>query len=150
MNGLHLFAVAGGSAITGGMGFLYHCRRKVAEANRSDWQSKTRNYNSSALGASGAVMGVGALTACLMPNAPMQLMLIPITFPLWGICCRLRLDRLVLPGFAYFVYRSCWSFGRIGVWCCILLGLYEKISSGCVEERRANDQKKISADLDYV
>ena len=83
MNGLHLFAVAGGSAITGGMGFLYHRRRKVAEANRSDWQSKTRNYNSSALGASGAVMGVGALTACLMPNAPMQLMLIPITFPLW-------------------------------------------------------------------
>ena len=80
---VYTWNVAGGSAITGGMGFLYHRRRKVAEANRSDWQSKTRNYNSSALGASGAVMGVGALTACLMPNAPMQLMLIPITFPLW-------------------------------------------------------------------
>lgn len=83
MNGLHLFAVAGGSAVTGGLGFLYHRRTKIAAASRNDWQSKTRNYNSAALGASGAVMGVGALTACMIPNAPMQLMLIPITFPLW-------------------------------------------------------------------
>lgn len=83
MNGLHLFAVAGGSAISGGLGFLYHRKQKIKEAGRSDWQSKTRNYNSAALGASGAVMGVGALTACLVPNAPMQLMLIPISFPLW-------------------------------------------------------------------
>jgi membrane associated rhomboid family serine protease len=83
MNGLHLFAVAGGSAVTGGFGFLYHRKRKVQEASRGDWQTKTKNYNSAALGASGAVMGVGAVTACLVPNAPMQLMLIPITFPLW-------------------------------------------------------------------
>ncbi|KAI4800408.1 hypothetical protein E4T44_11745 [Aureobasidium sp. EXF-8845] len=83
MNGLHLFAVAGGSAVTGGLGFLYHRKRKVQEAGRGDWQTKTKNYNSAALGASGAVMGVGALTACMVPNAPMQLMLIPITFPLW-------------------------------------------------------------------
>ncbi|KAI4719191.1 hypothetical protein E4T48_04522 [Aureobasidium sp. EXF-10727] len=83
MSGLHLAAVAGGSAVTGSLGFIYHRKTKIAEAGRGDWQSKTRNYNSAALGASGAVMGVGALTACLVPNAPMQLMLIPITFPLW-------------------------------------------------------------------
>ncbi|KAI5242151.1 hypothetical protein E4T42_07755 [Aureobasidium subglaciale] len=84
MNGLHLFAVAGGSAVMGGFGFLYHRKRKISESSSpSDWQNKTRNYNSSALGASGAVMGIGALTACMVPNAPMQLMLIPITFPLW-------------------------------------------------------------------
>ncbi|CAD0082641.1 unnamed protein product [Aureobasidium vineae] len=59
MSGLHLAAVAGGSAVTGGLGFLYHRKTKIAEAGRGDWQSRSRNYNSAALGASGAVMGMG-------------------------------------------------------------------------------------------
>ncbi|KAI5272229.1 hypothetical protein E4T47_04406 [Aureobasidium subglaciale] len=82
-NMLSLYNFCRGSAVMGGFGFLYHRKRKISESSPSDWQNKTRNYNSSALGASGAVMGIGALTACMVPNAPMQLMLIPITFPLW-------------------------------------------------------------------
>lgn len=82
VNGVHLFAIAAGSAISGGLGFLYHRRTKVREAGR-DWQRSSQNYNSSALGASGAVMGVGAAAACLVPSARMQFMFIPISFPLW-------------------------------------------------------------------
>ena len=82
MNGLHIFAIAAGSAISGGLGFLWHRKNQIREA-QGNWQMAARNYNSSALGASGAVMGVGAVTACLIPKAPVQLMLIPISFPLW-------------------------------------------------------------------
>jgi membrane associated rhomboid family serine protease len=82
MSALHIFAIAGGSAITGGLGFLSHRRSKIAAAG-GDRQLAVRNYQTSALGASGAVMGIGAVTACLVPNAQMQLMFIPIAFPLW-------------------------------------------------------------------
>ena len=55
-------AVLAGSAIAGNIGFLYHQSAKR--------QSASQTYG---LGASGAVMGVGAASALLVPRAPMLL-----------------------------------------------------------------------------
>lgn len=55
-------AILGGSAIAGNIGFLYHQSAKQQYARKT--------YG---LGASGAVMGVGAAAALLLPTAPMLL-----------------------------------------------------------------------------
>ncbi|KAF2481869.1 hypothetical protein BDY17DRAFT_325379 [Neohortaea acidophila] len=63
-----------GSGLAGSAAWLYHLH--------SPGSDRINRY-ASALGASGAVMGAGAVATCLMPFAPMQMMFIPINIPLW-------------------------------------------------------------------
>ncbi|KAF2769008.1 rhomboid-domain-containing protein [Teratosphaeria nubilosa] len=59
-----------GSALVGSLAMLYHYRTR-------------RGDSRSALGASGAVMGLGSAATCLMPFSKWTLMFIPIPMPLW-------------------------------------------------------------------
>lgn len=78
-----------GSAIAGSAAWAYHHafikpdpRQKHVIMNSHVMRAKDMD---TAIGASGMVMGAGAVAACLAPFAPMQLMFIPINIPLWGI-----------------------------------------------------------------
>ena len=71
-----------GPAVSGAAGYLWHQRDKMRRSGRGN-QMMSAAYYQSALGASGVVMGVSAVATCLLPRAPIQLMLIPISFPLW-------------------------------------------------------------------
>lgn len=66
---LHICTTAALSAIMGGYFQLQTWR----------FQHRERAY---ALGASGAVMGLGMAATCLVPLAPMQIMFIPVSIPL--------------------------------------------------------------------
>lgn len=72
IDGRHLAALIIGSGIMGGLGTLYHDSNKPLHKRRP------------ALGASGAVMGVGAAAALLVPGAQMAVMGI-IPLPLWAV-----------------------------------------------------------------
>lgn len=73
---LPLSALCIGSALAGSLSFAYHL-----QSQNSGKPTSLR----SGLGASGMVMGVGAVATCLAPFAPMQIMFIPINIPLWMI-----------------------------------------------------------------
>lgn len=95
IGGLHILAIAFGSSILGSGGWLLQQKGKLDMARQtspSRWAGgnsfdavAARAYQSVALGASGVVLGVGAVATCLLPKIPLQLMFIPIGIPLWAI-----------------------------------------------------------------
>ena len=94
IGGWHIISIALASALAGSGGWLWQQKQKLASlspvtssrwANGRSSAAATQAYHGSALGASGSVMGVGAVATCLLPNMPITLMLIPIGIPLWII-----------------------------------------------------------------
>ena len=83
IHGGHIIGVALGAAIAGSGSFLLQQRALMSASNSIS--DRARAYNSSAIGASGAVMGLSALATCFVPTTPMNLMFIPIPIPLWVI-----------------------------------------------------------------
>lgn len=79
----HLLAVCLGGAIAGSAGFLAHAAMNAPKLGTLYSESYQYGVIRAGLGASGMVMAVGAAAACLIPHAPMQLMMIPISIPLW-------------------------------------------------------------------
>lgn len=81
---LHVIGVTIGSAIAGNAAWLYHTEYQ-SPSRDSRWSSNViqSQHLKSALGASGVVMGAGAVATCLMPTAPMNFMFIPVAIPLW-------------------------------------------------------------------
>ncbi|KAF2166207.1 hypothetical protein M409DRAFT_66698 [Zasmidium cellare ATCC 36951] len=90
----HVIALAVGSAAAGSVAWLYHLR--TSKRPQSTIQKSKGVFSSFGggqiarhiyvgLGASGMVMGLGAAATCLRPSAPMNLMFIPISIPLWAI-----------------------------------------------------------------
>ena len=88
IGGVHVLSMGIGSAIAGSLAWLYHQKYRDSNSRDRKWgpyaQHGIRGLNvQSGLGASGMVMGAAAVATCLMPLAPMHLMLIPIPIPLW-------------------------------------------------------------------
>lgn len=98
IGGVHVLAIAVGSGLAGSGGWLYQQKLKFdslrsTSSSSSIWgrgkghqtigSAATRVYVSSALGASGGVMGIGAVATGLFPFVPLQLMFIPVGIPLW-------------------------------------------------------------------
>ena len=81
----HTFAISMGSAVVGSYAFLYHRQQKTPEPQKGIFgQQIVRSGDLyQGLGASGMVMGAGAVATCLRPFTPMNLMFIPIPVPLW-------------------------------------------------------------------
>ncbi|KAK4542385.1 hypothetical protein LTR36_006842 [Oleoguttula mirabilis] len=83
---VHVISLSVGSAIAGSVSWLYYPKGANPTRDRR-WGSnatQVRQVNV-AQGASGMVMGAAATAACLMPFAPMYLMLIPVPIPLWVV-----------------------------------------------------------------
>lgn len=96
IGGGHILLLALGSALAGSGGWVWQQKLRLdtirsSSSSRGWGQSQTYNsaasriYSASALGASGVVMGVGAVATCLIPTMPIQLMFIPIGIPLWVV-----------------------------------------------------------------
>ena len=87
----HIFSLAITSALAGSAGWLYHRQTKVAAKPDLRFGPNAiplaATTSASALGASGAVMGMAASAALLTPRAPMNMMFIPIAIPLWVLAC---------------------------------------------------------------
>ena len=83
----HVISLCLGSAITGSFAFLYTHGLTEPPTNNKFPNAiiGTGQVQFSALGASGMVMGAGLVATCLMPRAPISLMLPPITLPLWAL-----------------------------------------------------------------
>ncbi|KAI7302326.1 hypothetical protein KC326_g9001 [Hortaea werneckii] len=100
----HIIFLATGSALAGSLGFLYHdASRRQTQAQAPDTpigrtisgpnRQITRGIpgaspvgprsSSSALGASGIVLGFGAAATCLAPFTSMSVMFLPVPVPLW-------------------------------------------------------------------
>jgi membrane associated rhomboid family serine protease len=85
----HIVSIVLGSAVAGSAAMYYQKSQTTPtiQSGRLN-SSRTRVVNRriwQGLGASGAVMGMGAVATCLSPFAPMSLMFIPIPIPLWGL-----------------------------------------------------------------
>lgn len=85
---LQTATVAIGSALASSFAFLYHQQTSKPAASRAKKNPFSSGYNQVAvqtvgLGASGVVMGLSAVTTCLMPLAPMRFMFIPVSLPLF-------------------------------------------------------------------
>ncbi|KAK5114363.1 hypothetical protein LTR62_002615 [Meristemomyces frigidus] len=84
----HMLFLSLGSGIAGSVAWLGQ-KASSTPVKQSGWFGSTTQrggrVSEVALGASGLVMGAGAVAACLMPFAPMSLMFIPIPIPLWAI-----------------------------------------------------------------
>lgn len=93
---MHILAIALGSAVAGSGGFLLNQKAKIinsaATRIRNFGNMRSSPQYASAIGASGAVMGVSAVATCLLPTMPISIFLIPISIPLW----------LVTAGYALF------------------------------------------------
>lgn len=85
LHGLHILAIALGSAAAGSAGFLMQQKAKIPKtATMRNWSNAVRSSQyASALGASGAVMGVSAVATCLLPTMRVSFLFIPIGIPLW-------------------------------------------------------------------
>ncbi|KAI6992144.1 hypothetical protein KC359_g5832 [Hortaea werneckii] len=106
INPLHIILLATGSALAGSLGFLYHDSRRqqsdqggttkligrtvegphrqIARGIPGGAQSGVETPSrSSALGASGIVLGFGAAATCLAPFTRMAVMFLPVPVPLW-------------------------------------------------------------------
>lgn len=75
-----------GAGWTGSIGFFTQQQAKIQRDQQTGDVMRLRQDRAQpALGASGAVMGLGALATCFAPKLPMQLMFIPIGIPLWVV-----------------------------------------------------------------
>lgn len=92
IGGGHVLALALASALCGSGGWLLQQKARLDAVGgwTKGWGKSSFNsaaagqvYYSSALGASGAVMGVGAVATCLLPTMRISLMFIPVGIPLW-------------------------------------------------------------------
>ena len=83
LHGGHVAAVMLGSAVSGSIGFVVSQRAKMARLPPG--MERVHAYRTSALGASGSVMGLAAVTTCFYPTVPVNLMFIPIGIPLWVV-----------------------------------------------------------------
>jgi len=83
LHGGHILGVALGAGIIGSTSFVMQQKTRMAAS--TSFSDRSQAYNSSALGASGSVMGLAAVATCFFPTAPMSLMFIPIPIPLWVI-----------------------------------------------------------------
>ncbi|KAK3715548.1 hypothetical protein LTR37_007036 [Vermiconidia calcicola] len=81
---LHVLSLCFGSAVMSSGAWLYQQQLRTPNQRQTILGGKiTTATTRSALGASGMVMGAGAAAACLMPFAPIQVFLIPVSIPLW-------------------------------------------------------------------
>jgi len=83
VHGGHILGVALGAAIAGSGSYVLQQQARISASKNP--LERSQAYNSAALGASGAVMGLSALATCFLPTVPMNLMFIPIPIPLWII-----------------------------------------------------------------
>jgi len=83
LHGGHVLAVALGSGLAGSAGYVL--QHKAAAKNSKGRMEYMQHYQASALGASGAVMGLSAVATCFLPSMPLSLMFIPIPIPLWAV-----------------------------------------------------------------
>lgn len=85
MKGRHTAALCLFTGVASSAAWAYHhAFLKPDDRGRARFGGRviTTKDLDSALGASGMVMGVGAVAACLAPTLPVQLMFIPIPMPL--------------------------------------------------------------------
>lgn len=74
------------SSLSSSLGYRFVQLWKSKQAlARGDTREATRAINTPAIGASGGVMGLGALATCFAPYTPLNIMFIPIAIPLWGV-----------------------------------------------------------------
>lgn len=78
-----MLLVALGSGLAGSAGYVL--QHKAAAKGSKNRIEALQHYQASALGASGAVMGLSAVATCFLPQMPLQLMFIPIPIPLWAV-----------------------------------------------------------------
>ena len=131
LSGLHVLGIALGSGIAGSYGFLVQKRAQRTQGKTS--MARAEAYHASALGASGAVMGLAAVATCFFPFQSVTIFPIPIPMPLslvtvgYFVIDAYRLDSTTtrtahaghLGGFAfglisYFVVLK--SMAPVGVW----------------------------------
>lgn len=88
VGGFHTTAMFLACGVAGSAAWAYHhafMRHDARQDHRFPGKVIRAKDLDTALGASGIVMGAASAAACLAPFAPMQIMLIPINIPLWGI-----------------------------------------------------------------
>ena len=101
---VHIISITLGSALAGSFAYLYHERTRRPRDTRWGPNAQHVSHTTSALGASGVVLGIGAAGTCLMPFASMFILPIPVPIPLW----------LVTIGYAAFDIYGLDSGSRIG------------------------------------
>jgi len=83
MHGGHILMIALGSGLAGSAGYVL--QHKAAAKSSKGRLEALQHYQASALGASGAVMGLSAVATCFLPKIPLSLMFIPVPIPLWAV-----------------------------------------------------------------
>ena len=85
VSGAHIISLAIGSAIAGSLAWLYQQQGQISfSRNLSVGRGgQLSQYVSSAIGASGMVMGLSGAATCLAPFTGMNMMFIPVPISLW-------------------------------------------------------------------
>lgn len=81
ISGPAVMVVTLGSIVCGSGFFVIH--KNAQAANSTNRLVQHTAYATSAIGASGGVLGLAALATCFFPRFPIYIMFIPIPIPLW-------------------------------------------------------------------